>query len=96
MTSQGSAFSQALDLIPNSIADDVRDDIVSDVCVEILEHGNMPLDLKRLVETYTEKNISAYVKRPGEVSISLLPTNDFGENKVTRIADESPHSIFIR
>jgi hypothetical protein len=94
MTSQGNAFQLALSSIPNSVAPDIREDIVSDVCVGMLEAKDTPPDLMRLVKAFTEKNLSMYVNKADEVSISLLPTNDFGENKATRV--DATNSIYLR
>jgi hypothetical protein len=83
-----SAFAEALGHIPTGIADDIQEDIVGDLVLYTLEN-ELPENLERLVKNFSEKNLSLYVKRPNEVSLSVLPTNEFGENKVTRIIDET-------
>jgi hypothetical protein len=83
------AHKEIVDKLPGSLALDVREDIAGDVLLSCLTTG-MPLNLRALLEEFTDKNVKMYVK-PVEphISISELPTTVFGENKITRILDES-------
>jgi hypothetical protein len=89
----GSALSRTIDDICSDVAPDIQEDIVSDITLEVLEHG-IPDDLARLVRTYKDKNLSLYVKRPEEMSVSAMPTSSFGENRATRVIDESSEIPF--
>jgi hypothetical protein len=80
-------FSRIQEQVPCNLALDIQEDIAGDVLLALLG-GDVNQNLQMLVEMFTEKNVTLFIK-PIEphISISELPTNLFGENKVTRIID---------
>jgi len=88
-----STYNNILKELPSNITLDVQEDIAADVVLSIIENG-MPANLMSLIETFTTKNVTLYIKPHDTISMELLRRNQFGENKVTHILDESTEVAF--
>jgi hypothetical protein len=84
----GISHKEIIARLPKNLALDIREDIASDVLEALLIDG-MPENLRKLMRKFTNKNIKLYVKPKDTTLMSNFPSSLFGENKITKIVDET-------
>jgi hypothetical protein len=71
----GISHKEIIARLPKNLALDIREDIASDVL--------------EALRKFTNKNIKLYVKPKDTTLMSNFPSSLFGENKITKIVDET-------